>query len=102
MRKICCFLLSLFIVVISQAQDLKGAVVTKIIHSKALQNTGGENPDRNISIYLPPGYDQSNERYPVIYYLHSFMDTDSIRPVMKNILDVSIEKNKIRPFIMVI
>lgn len=102
MRKICCFLLSLFIVVISQGQDLKGTVITKVIHSKALQNTGGENADRRISVYLPPGYDQSNKRYPVIYYLHGFMDTDSIRPAMKNILDMAITKNKIRPYILVI
>jgi len=58
--------------------------------------------NRRISVYLPPGYDQSNKRYPVIYYLHGFMNNDSILPNGKNILDMAIAKNKIRPYILVI
>jgi enterochelin esterase-like enzyme len=53
-------------------------------------------------VYLPPGYDQSKQRYPVIYYLHGFMGTDSITPNMKNILDLAISKQKIRPYLLVI
>ena len=102
MRKLLAsFLLAIIIFNVS-AQNNSGTVVTKLIHSKALENTGGENPDRNISIYLPPGYDQSKQRYPVIYYLHGFMGNNTILPAMKAILDSGIAKQKIRPYILVI
>jgi len=79
-----------------------GTLVSKIIESKSLQNTGGENPNRKITVYLPPGYEKSSKRYPVIYYLHGFMGTDSISPNMKSILDMGVNKQKIRPYILVI
>jgi enterochelin esterase-like enzyme len=82
-------------------QTQVGRVQSFILNSKALQNTGGENPNRKVSIYLPPGYDNSNDRYPVIYYLHGFMGKDSIFAGMKAILDDGIARKKIRPFIFV-
>jgi S-formylglutathione hydrolase FrmB len=85
-----------------QGQEVTGNIVSRIINSTYLQNTGGENPNRKISVYLPPNYEQSAQRYPVIYYLHGFMGTDSIYPNMKAILDMSISKGKIRPFLLVI
>lgn len=81
---------------------MQGTVVTKIIHSKALQNNCGEQADRRISIYLPPGYNNESKRYPVIYYLHGFMNNDTIVPAMKSVLDQAIAKHKIRPYILVI
>lgn len=78
-----------------------GKVESFVINSKALQNTGGENPNRKVSVYLPPNYDATNQRYPVIYYLHGFMGKDNIFDNMKNILDAGISKQKIRPFIFV-
>ena len=83
-------------------QSISGTVVTRTINSSYLQNTGGENPNRRISVYLPPGYEQFSVRYPVIYYLHGFLDSDNIRSNMKDILDLGISKGKIRPFILVI
>jgi S-formylglutathione hydrolase FrmB len=101
MNKILCLLLALATVhtVISQN---KSTIITKVIHSTYLKNAGGESPDRRISVFLPPGYEQSKQRYPVIYYLHGFLGNDSITPYMKNILDLAIAKNKIRPYILVI
>ena len=84
------------------SQNISGKVVSTIIASKYLQNSGGENPNRKVSIYLPPNYDSSEQRYPVIYYLHGFMGTDSINPIMKTILDKGISTAKIRPYIFVI
>lgn len=83
-------------------QQTTGTLVSRFIQSAALRNPGGENPTRRITVYLPPGYDNSDRRYPVIYYLHGFMGTDSISPAMKSILDLGISKKKIRPFILVI
>jgi len=84
------------------SQNQAGTVVTRIIQSVSLQNKSDENPNRRISVYLPPGYEQSNQRYPVIYYLHGYTGTDTIVPRMKSILDQSISSNKIRPFLLVI
>lgn len=78
-----------------------GKVVSFTINSKALQNTGGEDPNRKVSVYLPPNYDASTQRYPVIYYLHGFMGKDNIFPQMQKILDEGISKQKIKPFIFV-
>ena len=90
------------ITVHTRGQTISGKIVARIINSTYLQNTGGENPNRKISVYLPPNYEQSSQRYPVIYYLHGFMGTDSIGPNMKDILDMGISKGKIRPFLLVI
>lgn len=84
-----------------EAQSMSGKVVSFVINAKTLQNSSGENPNRKVSVYLPPGYDQGKQRYPVVYYLHGFMGTDSIYTGMKNILDKAISTKKIRPFIFV-
>lgn len=85
----------------SNGQAVSGKVQSFFINAKTLQNTGGENPNRKVSVYLPPGYESGSQRYPVIYYLHGFTGTDSIYAPMKDILDEGIRSKKIRPFILV-
>lgn len=89
-----------------QAQDQlkKGKIIIERLTSKALQNTGGENPTRRITVYLPPGYDNTINRYPVIYYLHGFTWSDSLQIVSDHfdaLLDKAIATGKIRPVIVV-
>jgi len=95
------FLIACILVVATAFAQPAGKVTSFVIHAKTLQNTGGENPDRKVSVYLPPGYDKGTQRYPVIYYLHGFMGTDSLYANMKMILDRGIAQQKIRPFILV-
>jgi enterochelin esterase-like enzyme len=102
MRKILWLTILLTLQHISFGQNVSGKIVSTVIDSKQLQNPGGENPKRKISIYLPPDYESSKQRYPVIYYLHGFMGTDSITPNMKMILDNAIATKKTRPYIFVI
>ena len=102
MKKIFFFIAIVFFGNCIYSQNISGKVVSTVIASKYLQNSGGENPDRKVSIYLPLNYDSSNQRYPVIYYLHGFMGTDSISSAMKTILDKGISTGKIRPYIFVI
>jgi S-formylglutathione hydrolase len=41
-------------------------------------NLAGDAADREVSVYLPPGYaTQTKRRYPVLYLLHGFTDNDS-------------------------
>lgn len=92
-------LLLLFSYIYVSAQSSK--IVVEKINARTLVNPAGENPEREISIYLPPDYDKLKNRYPVIYYLHGFQANHIITPEMKNILDSAIAKNKIKPFILV-
>ncbi len=57
---------------IALAQE--GRLVTETVHSPALEdNLFGDSPDREILIYLPPGYDEdTDQRYPVVYLLHGY------------------------------
>lgn len=96
-------LFSLFLLPpIVKAQNEAGRVVVDSIYSSHLENKFGENPTRKVSVYLPPGYDQSAQRYPVIYYLHGFTGNHVIYPQMKEVLDFAIAKQKTKPFILVI
>jgi S-formylglutathione hydrolase len=55
-----------------------GKVERVKVHGKALEgNLEGDSPDRDVSIYLPPSYaTDQNRRYPVIYLLHGYTDSD--------------------------
>ncbi len=101
MKKILFLLTILISPFVGKGAFSQGKVVSFVLNSKALQNTGGEDPNRKVSVYLPPNYDGSTQRYPVIYYLHGFMGKDNIFPQMQAILDEGIKRNKIRPFIFV-
>ena len=56
----------------------KGAVERIKVHGKSLEgNLEGDSPDRDVSIYLPPSYQTDrNRKYPVIYLLHGYTDSD--------------------------
>lgn len=48
------------------------------VHGMSLMgNLEGDSPDRDVSIYLPPSYNKDkSRRYPVVYFLHGFTDSD--------------------------
>jgi enterochelin esterase-like enzyme len=60
------------------AAPQKGTFERVKVHGKSLEgNLGGDSPDRDVSIYLPPGYAADrNRRYPVIYLLHGYTNSD--------------------------
>ncbi len=63
----------------SQNQPLGTGTVERIqVHGKGLEgNLAGDSPDRSVSVYLPPSYQiDKKRRYPVIYFLHGFTDSD--------------------------
>jgi len=52
---------------------LAGRVVVELVESQVLRgNPLGDPHVRQIPVYLPPGYDSGETRYPVIYWLHGF------------------------------
>lgn len=83
-------------------QGAKGTVVIDTIYSKHLENSFGENPNREVAVYLPPGYhSQADKTYPVIYFLHGFTGDHQVLVDKAEILDYAIARGRIRPFIMV-
>jgi S-formylglutathione hydrolase len=56
----------------------KGKVVRIKVHGVGLEgNLSGDSPDRDVTVYLPPSYEKSSKRrYPVVYMLHGFTDSD--------------------------
>jgi S-formylglutathione hydrolase len=67
--------------VLSQMQTSarKGSIERIKVHGTGLENNlSGDSPDRDVSVYLPAGYKaDSGRRYPVIYMLHGFTDSDA-------------------------
>jgi S-formylglutathione hydrolase len=49
------------------------------VHGKALEgNLSGDSTDRRVAVYLPASYATStDQRYPVLYLLHGFTDTEA-------------------------
>ncbi len=56
----------------------KGKVARIKVHGASLEgNLSGDSPDRDVTVYLPPSYEKSGKRrYPVLYLLHGFTDSD--------------------------
>jgi len=63
---------------VPRADSVKGTVDVVTVHGASLEgNLAGDSPDRRVSVYLPPSYAaEKSRRYPVIYLLHGFTDTD--------------------------
>jgi S-formylglutathione hydrolase len=64
--------------VVRTADDSTGRVLRVKVHGTSLEgNLEGDSPDRDVSVYLPPGYASHPHRsYPVMYMLHGFTNTD--------------------------
>lgn len=60
------------------APVIKGKVERIKIHGASLEgNLMGESASPDVSIYLPPSYaKERNRRYPVVYFLHGYTNTD--------------------------
>jgi S-formylglutathione hydrolase len=86
---------------------LPGTVVKETVHSRSLEgNLLGDSPDRAVSVYLPPGYQNNASRYLVVYLLNGWGDTDRtwIEGDWANvpkIMDRLISSGKIRDIIVV-
>ena len=82
-----------------------GRGVTTSLYAASLADTKiGVDPERSVSVYLPAGYDEGEEAYPVLYYLHSIFWSNTQMFAdggVKRLLDEAIAKGTIRPVILV-
>lgn len=62
----------------SVARSAVGRQSVQVVHGPSLETTvTGEDPDRNVAVYLPPSYATSpDRRYPVLFLLHGIGGTD--------------------------
>lgn len=65
--------------VLLQGQSETGTRERITIYSEAIANNLVNDPaEREVTVYLPPSYNsQPDKRYPVLYMLHGYTDTDS-------------------------
>jgi S-formylglutathione hydrolase FrmB len=106
MRPLLFFLLASCISFAARSGDIqKGEVVVRHFLAPSIKaNHGGEDAMRSVSVYLPAGYNESNRRYAVIYFLHGFYMNDSLQLLFtsfKDLLDEAIVEKKIQPVIVV-
>jgi len=58
----------------------EGILTYQRVHGASLaHNRLGDTPDRDVLIYLPPGYlSDSNRRFPVVYLLHGYNEANTV------------------------
>ena len=89
-------------------------IIRTLLESSHLAgNLLGDPSERDLFVYLPPGYDGSDRRYPTAYLLHAYgqtaeqvvtPDTDGQRwsPPIEDVLDPVFERIGAPPMIVVI
>ncbi len=93
----------------SENSTVNGKLVRVQVHGQGLENNlFGDADTRNVSIYLPPGYDESaNKDYPVVYLLSWEKGTDKDwfckwgDKCLEKTLNYSIRSGKTKPMIVV-
>ena len=92
------------------AAQTHGEVRVITVHSDGLAGTvTEENPNRRVSVYLPPRYELArHKRYPVVYLLHGIAGTDQdwtggrgSWAHIQSVMDQLIADDKIREMIVV-
>ena len=98
---LCGLLITLVVQPMAFAQASK-LVWWTIIWEPLQENLIGDSGLKSIGVYLPPGYEASNKRYPVIYVLHGFggVPGDMARKVQPE-MDRMVQNSQIQEMIAV-
>src|SRR6266496_2250041 len=68
-------LLLILTAAVTFGETSQSQLIDRVLKSKNFtENKIGIDPERKMIVYLPPGYEQSRERYPVIYFLPNPFD----------------------------
>jgi len=93
------FLLALLLAVPAIAQ---GELQQISVNSPSLEgNLNGDSADRDVYVYLPEGYADTDKRYPVVYFLHGYAVDAAV--YVNNVLNLpgSVDEAGINEFILV-
>lgn len=74
----------------------------KIPAPSLANNLVGEPGERTIYVYLPPSYNTSDKRYPVVYYLPGYSDSTMIGFRLPGDMDALIEGGQVHEMIIVV
>jgi len=93
----------------AQQGNGKGTVVRSTIVSKALDgNAPGDPHERELYVYLPPAYDESERNYPSVYCLTGFtgrgkmlLNDNAFTPNLAGRMDRLIASGAVKPMIVV-
>ena len=88
-------------------------VHSRIEGSSLVGNLLGDPSERDLFVYIPPGYEDSGRRYPTAYLLHAFgssasqlvlpaLDRQRWVPPLEDVLDPVFERMGVGPMIVVI
>jgi len=98
--------LTFIFILLAAVSWAQGKVEQKTFLAASLQNNlGGEDANRKLIIYLPQGYDKTNQRYPTLYFLHGYAaDAEDMMQWLefKTLMDSAISSGKMRPMILVL
>ncbi|MCO6511352.1 MAG: carboxypeptidase regulatory-like domain-containing protein [Aridibacter famidurans] len=95
---------------VAPVTSTRAEIVRDLVDSKMIAgNLLGESPKREVLVYLPPQYESSRQRYPVVYLLHSYgsgpdswLGKDGYEGMdLEAELDRQIRPGSIRPMIVV-
>jgi S-formylglutathione hydrolase FrmB len=76
MKRLCYIVFSILLVLcICDLNAQSGWAPGKVLEGLSMKTNSGRAV--NYSIYLPPGYDVSSRRYPVVYLLHGYSDNET-------------------------
>lgn len=91
-----------------KAQDRGTVKIDKLVSKAIANNITKENPEREITIYLPPSYFKSDKRYPVLYLLHgigddhlTFVDDETKYSNIQSLMDAGIAAGRFKEMIIV-
>jgi len=97
---VCVLLVFLFAI-----DNVQSKVITDTMVSKSLEgNLLDDSATRTMNIYLPPGYDEGETRYPVVYYLHGYTANHTMWINffgLHNAMDNLIKQGKVQDMIIV-
>lgn len=100
--KILLFFLSLISFVSNAQESINGIWNTYSIPTPSLNNNCvGYQPNKQIGIYLPPSYQKSKKRYPVIYFLEGYGGRIDANGYVGGILDSLIIEKQVSEVILV-
>jgi len=96
--------MSMFLVDGAQSANYKVQNVPHGTVSKRWYTSKGLKEDRRLTVYTPPGYETSKEKYPVLYLLHGMGGDEEAWMTLgraSQILDNLIAQGKAKPMIVV-
>ncbi|MFO7682209.1 MAG: alpha/beta hydrolase-fold protein, partial [Chloroflexota bacterium] len=81
----------------------QGELSTILIPAPSLAGNLLEDPaERQIAIYLPPSYNQTDKRYPVIYHLAGFDEQLNDSYTLRSLMDAMITDGSVQEMIVVV